>query len=165
MWVRAAMSTFFQFALIGLGAGGAYAICAVGLVQVYRGSGVLNLAQGAFAFLGAILFAHSEEVWHWKALPSGLLAVAAAAAFGVLVQVLVMHPLRSAAVLTRMIATLGVFAIVSEAIPMIFGINIQEATVASFYPSGQVHLGGGVEVPDANLVVVAVTVTLGIQGS
>jgi branched-chain amino acid transport system permease protein len=38
---------FLQFAVLGLGAGGAYAISGIGLTQIYRGSGVLNLLEGS----------------------------------------------------------------------------------------------------------------------
>ena len=45
------MTDFLQFALIGLGAGACYALLAQGAVLIYRGSGVVNFAHGAFAML------------------------------------------------------------------------------------------------------------------
>src|SRR5260221_12731659 len=45
-----------RFALLGLGAGGVYALVALGVVLVYRGSGVLNFAQGAIGMTGAFVF-------------------------------------------------------------------------------------------------------------
>ena len=42
-----------RFAILGLGTGAVYALLAQGLVLVYRGSGILNFAQGAMAMTGA----------------------------------------------------------------------------------------------------------------
>ena len=45
-----------RFALLGLGAGSVYTLMALGLVVVYRGSGVLNFAQGAMGMIGTVTF-------------------------------------------------------------------------------------------------------------
>ncbi len=50
------MSNLLELTLLGLGVGAIYAVLAQGAVLVYRGSGVLNFAHGAFAMLGAYLF-------------------------------------------------------------------------------------------------------------
>ena len=50
------MSTAIGYALLGIGAGAIYALLGQGIVLIYRGSGVLNLAQGAFAMIGAYLY-------------------------------------------------------------------------------------------------------------
>jgi branched-subunit amino acid ABC-type transport system permease component len=47
---------FIAFVLLGLGVGGAYALAAQGMVLIYRGSGVVNLAQGAVAGFGAFSY-------------------------------------------------------------------------------------------------------------
>src|SRR5260370_644474 len=47
------MTNFIQFAIFGLGAGAVYALLAQGVIAVFRGSGVLNFAHGAFAMVGA----------------------------------------------------------------------------------------------------------------
>ncbi len=156
------MWTVLQFALLGLGAGGAYAIAGVGLTQVYRGSGVLNLAHGATALLSATLFVWAYQRWGLPFPVAAALAVVAAGLVGGLVQVVVLYPLRNAAVLIRMIATLGVFAILQEAVPLIFGKNVQDTAVATFYPSGAVDLGHSVSLSYDRLIVVSVTVVLGL---
>jgi branched-subunit amino acid ABC-type transport system permease component len=45
-----------RFALLGLGTGAVYAMLAQGLVVVYRGSGLINFAQGAMAMVGAYCY-------------------------------------------------------------------------------------------------------------
>ena len=49
------MTDLLRFALLGLGTGGIYALLGLGLVVIYRGSGVINFAQSGFALVGAYL--------------------------------------------------------------------------------------------------------------
>jgi len=130
----------FLFALLGLDTGAIYALAGQGLVLVYRGSGVLNFAQGAIAAIGALAYygLHVE---------SGLpVAVAIAAALlisgaaGALMHLLVMRPLRNAPALTRVIATLGVMIALQQAGTIAFGMTIR--TVPSFHPSASMRIGG-----------------------
>jgi len=46
------MQQLFSFALIGVGIGALYAICAQGVVLIYRGSGVVNFGQSGFVLVG-----------------------------------------------------------------------------------------------------------------
>ena len=50
------MNEFLQFALLGLGFGALYALAAQGVVLIYRGSGVINFAQGAMGMMGAFVY-------------------------------------------------------------------------------------------------------------
>ena len=45
-----------RFAILGLGAGAVYGVTALGVVLVYRGSGVLNFAHGAVGMVGVFIF-------------------------------------------------------------------------------------------------------------
>ena len=47
------MKSFVQFLIIGLGAGATYALFAQGAVLIYRGSGLVNFAQGAIGTFAA----------------------------------------------------------------------------------------------------------------
>ena len=156
------MITFLQFAILGLGLGGGYAITGIGLTQVYRGSGVLNLAHGAVAFFSAVFFVWADQVWGLGFVPSAVLAVAIGGAIGGLIELLVMRRLRRAATLVRIIATLGVFAILEQAVPIIFGSNFEEQQVTSFYPSGSFHLGSTLALPYDRTIVVAITLLLAL---
>jgi sulfate-transporting ATPase len=151
------MLQLLQFALLGLGAGGAFAIAGVGLTQIYRGSGVLNLAHGAIAFVAAVLFVRADEDWGLPFALAAPLAILAAAAIGALIQVLVMHPLREAPVLVRMIATLGCFAVLQQAVPLAFGPDFQQHSVGSYYPSGAMRLGRDLALSYDRIVVLVVT--------
>ena len=45
-----------EFAVLGLSVGSLYAIVALGGVVIYRGSGVINFAQGAITLVGAYAY-------------------------------------------------------------------------------------------------------------
>jgi sulfate-transporting ATPase len=153
---------FLQFAVLGLGAGGAYAISGIGLTQIYRGSGVLNLAHGAMAFFSGVLFVWAYQRWHLPFAVAALIAVLAAALLGALVELLVMRNLRDAAPLVRIIATLGVLAILQQAVPLIFGADFQNQNVQSYYPDGAINLGNSVGLTYDRVFVVGVALVLGL---
>jgi ABC-type branched-subunit amino acid transport system ATPase component/ABC-type branched-subunit amino acid transport system permease subunit len=130
----------FLFALLGLGTGAIYALAGQGLVLVYRGSGVVNFAQGAFAAIGALSY---YELHVQAGLPTAVAFLAGlviSGAAGALMHLLVMRPLRSAPALTRVIATLGVMVALQQAGTLIFGTSIR--TVPSFLPSASVQVFG-----------------------
>ena len=101
------MTTAIQFGVLGLGIGALYSLLGSGIVLIYRGSGTVNFAHGAFAMVGAYVFAELQirGVHPWLAV---LAATGAGAALGFLVQNPIMWLLRDGTPLARTIATLGV---------------------------------------------------------
>ena len=74
-------SSFQPFIPIGLAAGGAYALSGVGMVVLYRATGVLNLAFGAIGAMGALIAWSMINTWH---VPGGVAYVACILFGGVL---------------------------------------------------------------------------------
>jgi branched-chain amino acid transport system permease protein len=66
-------SSFQPFIPIGLAAGGVYALSGVGMVVLYRATGVLNLAFGAIGAMGALIAWSMINTWH---VPAGVAYVA-----------------------------------------------------------------------------------------
>ncbi|HVC84834.1 MAG TPA: branched-chain amino acid ABC transporter permease [Solirubrobacteraceae bacterium] len=66
-------SNFQPFIPIGLAAGGVYALSGVGMVVLYRATGVLNLAFGAIGAMGALIAWSMINTWH---VPAGIAYVA-----------------------------------------------------------------------------------------
>lgn len=71
------MNLFFQNVLNGLSAGSVYALIAIGLVLIYRSSGVLHFAHGSFAMVAA--FVAYELHGRGFSLPVAFLGACAAA--------------------------------------------------------------------------------------
>ena len=133
------MSGYVLLAILGLGSAAAYSLLATGLVLIYRASGVLNFAQGAFAMIGGYIF-YEFRVHHGVAyLPSVLISVGAIAILGVLVYLLIMAPLRNASSLVRIIATLGLMLALQAAAQLKYGGFI--TFVPESLPHGLVTVG------------------------
>src|ERR1700722_11117501 len=98
---------YVQLAVLGLVSGAAYALSSIGLVAIFKGSGVLNFAQGAVGMVGTYVYAN--WVVAGKAVWAGLiLGVGTSAIVGFLVFILVMRPLRRRPPMIRMVASFGV---------------------------------------------------------
>jgi branched-chain amino acid transport system permease protein len=131
------MKDVLLFAILGLGAGSAYALIALGIVLIQKGSGAVNFAHGAIAGCSAIFFASATDggMSKWLAL---FLALAMGAGLGVLFYALVMRPLRRAPLLARIVATLGLMIVLSALAVKIWG---SPAVVApSLFPTDSVQL-------------------------
>jgi ABC-type branched-subunit amino acid transport system ATPase component/branched-subunit amino acid ABC-type transport system permease component len=113
--------SFLEFGLLGLATGAIFALIAQGAVLVYRGSGLLNLAQGAFAMVGAYAFYTFHVTWGIPAVLSLILAVCLCAVGGWLMQLLVLRPMHKSSSLTRVVATLGVVIVLQSLAYLIYG--------------------------------------------
>jgi sulfate-transporting ATPase len=99
-----------RFALLGLGAGGIYALLAQGVVLTYRGSGVLNFAHAATGMVVAFgFYAALDAGWPVATAVAG--AVVASATLGLVQYWGVLRPLRNAPPLARLVATLAVMTL------------------------------------------------------
>ena len=119
-----------QFAILGLGTGAIYALLGQGIIVIYRGSGIVNFAQGAMAMVGAFVFwdLHFERGWsYW---PAFVVGVAFVAVIGALTHLLVMRPMRRSSPLARLIATLGLLSILTAAATLQWG-GLQQIVTSS----------------------------------
>ena len=151
------MSDFLRFLLLGLGSGGIYALLALGIVLVYRGSGVVNFAHGGLALVGGAIY---YEFRHAGALVATVVAVAAAAAVAVLVQLLLMGPMRRSSPLARVIATLGVLSVLQAGAERRYGVITRSLT--GFLPSGPVQITDHIIVAADRIWIVGVAIVLTI---
>ncbi|NUT54608.1 MAG: ABC transporter permease [Thermoleophilia bacterium] len=114
------MKDVLLFSILGIGAGASYALIALGIVLIQKGSGAVNFAQGAIAGCSAIFFASATNAGmsSWAAL---FISLAAAAALGIVFYLLVMRPLRTAPLLARIVATLGLMIVLSALAVKVWG--------------------------------------------
>lgn len=129
---------FLLFALLGLGTGAIFSLLSQGLVLIYRGSGLLNLSQGAVAMFGAYIyffFASRLGCTLWLSLIASLFFCAV---LGALIQVVVLRNMRKSSPLSRVIATLGVVLILQSAAYLSFGHD--PLAVPSLFPTKSIYL-------------------------
>src|SRR5580658_9059729 len=112
-----------RFALLGLATGAIYAVLAQGLVLVYRGSGLLNFAQGAMAMVGAYVY-YELSVKAGLPLAVALLgAVLFCAVLGAAIHLVLLGPMQRSSPLSRVIVTLGLLVVFQSAALIVFGVS------------------------------------------
>ena len=149
----------FRLGLLGAASGGAIGLIALGLVLVYRTSGVLNFSAGAVGAFSAYVFSElrDEQGVYWAiALVAGL---ATGAALSTATQLLLSR-LRAASPLAKAIATLGVMTILMSLATALWG--DQERLIGSVFPSSAIGIGGGLAVGRDRLILAGVAIALAI---
>src|SRR5215207_6716315 len=98
---------FQPFIVTGLALGGVYALSGVGMVVLYRTTGVLNLAFGAVGAMGALIAWDLINNSLWPEWPAYGVAVLFAGVITLLYGVLLGPPLAGRDALVKATATLG----------------------------------------------------------
>ncbi len=114
------------FAILGLGAGSLIAGIALGVILTYRGSGIINLATGAIAMIaGYSYWSLKTGVYgaHVPTVPALIVTLIVILIVGVLIEVVVFHPLRTAAPLAKLAASLGILLVAQAGVSLAFGIE------------------------------------------
>ena len=149
------MTNFLQVLLTGLGLGSAYALFAQGVVLIYRGSGIVNFAQGALGMLASyVTFYELRTTNSW---PIGLAIVggiAAAVLVALLFQAVVLRLLTNAAPIVRLISTLGLLIVVQAAVELRYGAS--NIPVQPYLPH-DVFRWGDVVVQEQVLYIIGIT--------
>ncbi|HXA29993.1 MAG TPA: branched-chain amino acid ABC transporter permease/ATP-binding protein [Candidatus Angelobacter sp.] len=146
-----------QAAILGLGIAAVYTLLGQGIVLIYRGSGVINLAQGAYAMVGAFVYYDLRHSDAWGFLPAFAAALVVTGLIGALTYPLVMRPLKNASPISRLIATLGVLIVVQSVGLLRFGSST--VLVPSALPEGVFRIGG-IFVGQDRLILLGVAVVL-----
>jgi sulfate-transporting ATPase len=146
-----------KFGLLGLGPGAMYALMALGLIVIYRGSRVLNLAHGGFAMVGAIVLMETRAA-DWPVPLCLVAAVLVTTLVAVITYVLAVQPVREAGSLVRLASTLGVLIILQSAAQLKYGSLIQ--FTPPLFKTGSVPLPGDLSIGYDRLVLVGVACVL-----
>ncbi|MBK9179135.1 MAG: ABC transporter permease [Acidimicrobiales bacterium] len=170
------MSDYLAFALLGLAGGAAVAMVALGVLVAYKGSGVINFAQGAMAMWATYVFSELRtkgaypfpvpglpDRYHVGTevafVPSLVLALATAALLGLAVHLLVFRPLRRAPVLAKVVASIGVMLVLQSLVLLRF--DDANRRLAPILPNEVVELGS-LKVPRDNLYLAALVVAVAV---
>lgn len=153
----------FGALVFGLAQGGAIALLGAGIVTIHRGSGVLNLAQGALAMFAtyiAVGVAGATGTHPARSLLLGaLVGIIVGAALGVVVDRVAMRPLVGRPAIVRMTATLGVLYILVSLSQLIWGATTR-STPSLFGAGG--HRIGTVVVSNDSIGVALVALALAV---
>ncbi|MBV9381256.1 MAG: branched-chain amino acid ABC transporter permease [Streptosporangiaceae bacterium] len=114
------MLEFLQFTLSGISFGAVYAAVALSLVLIWRGTRILNFAQGAMAmfttYIALEVIRGTGSYWAGFAV-----ALAAGLVFGALAEVTVIRPVEGKPPLNAVIVTIGLLVLVEGLAGIIYG--------------------------------------------
>jgi len=153
-----------SFTVVGIVLGGIFALAAIGLVLIYRVSGVLNFAHGAVAMF-ATFVAYQISVENGAPGWIGLLAaVATGAALGYVIERFTIRPLTGRPALVKVVVTIGWLLVLQTAAGLIWGSTAYHQPVKLVSKSGfKLPLGNVVVGFDQlTTLIVALGLALGI---
>ncbi|MTD54453.1 branched-chain amino acid ABC transporter permease/ATP-binding protein [Amycolatopsis pithecellobii] len=152
-----------RFALLGLATGGIYGLIGLGIVFIYRGSGLLNFAQGAMAMFGAYVYYALTVRFGLPTVVSAVVAILLSAGLGAVIHLFVLRPMRrrNASPLARVIATLSVLLVLQSA--AFLGFGSYPLSVPSLLPTTVVHVfSSRLSISVDRLLILGITVALGL---
>lgn len=135
------------YTVIGITLGGIYALAAIGLVLIYRVSGVLNFAQGAVSMFSAFVAYQVSTVMGYPAAFGLLAAIVAGGAIGYVIERFTIRPLAGRSPLSKVVVTIGWLLVLQTAAGLIWGQTayhrpVQLASVHGFtFPGTSVVVG------------------------
>jgi branched-chain amino acid transport system permease protein len=146
-----------QALVVGIIQGAAYGAVGLGLVLIYKSSGVFNFAQGEFATVAvfALYLLHINGVPYLFAMGGALVA---AVLMGLAVERLIVRPLFDAARVTLLVATAGV-ALLAVGIEIWLGEAKGRPIAAALPKLGRISVLG-VRISDQQLLLVVVLLVL-----
>ena len=112
---------FPGYTVIGITLGGIYALAAIGLVLIYRVSGVLNFAQGAVSMFSAFVAYQVSTVMGAPAAAGLLAAIVAGGAIGYVIERFTIRPLAGRSALSKVVVTIGWLLVLQTAAGLIWG--------------------------------------------
>ena len=132
-----------EILIVGAVSSAIYAMLAVGFTLIFGVARILNLAHGSFYALGAYGAYFFTAHMKLPLLPASLCAIAVVAVFGILVERVLIRPMRHSSLAMLMI-TLAVALVIEQALFLTFGSEYRNvpAFVDTKYTIGGVDIGG-----------------------
>jgi branched-chain amino acid transport system permease protein len=140
---------------IGIATGFVYALVAVGYSLIYRTTGIVNFAQGAFVMVGGMATYSFQKQHHVPYLLAAIGGVLAAAAVGAVLWVALVSPLwrRNSPAVVVILATLVFGELVANSVAK--GISADPQTLPPWIPGFRVPIGDA-SIDGQYVIVVAV---------
>jgi branched-chain amino acid transport system permease protein len=115
------MTEFLQLCFAGLALGSRYALVALGFVIIFKATGVINFAQGAFVTLGAYFAYNFHQTWNVPFAVALAMAVITGGLLGVLVERLLLGRMVGKPVFGIIMITIGLLFVLDQVVPSIWG--------------------------------------------
>lgn len=112
-----------QTGFSGVAVGCKYALIALGFSVIFKATGVINFAQASLVLLGAYLTYQFTTTWDLNFYLSLVLAMAAGALIGVVIEALVLRHMVGEEPATVIMATIGILFVLDNVVTAIWGPN------------------------------------------
>jgi len=149
------LTEFIQATAFGLLIGGVYALFASGLTLIFGVMKVINIAHGALLILGAFLAFTLWDELGIDPLAAILITTPAMFAFGWLLYLTMIRPLRGAPLSSTVLLTFGLALVFEAAMGLIWGNESRSARPSYFDQSFDV---AGIVLPEAQVYACAVAI-------
>ena len=149
---------FIQLTVSGLTTGAIYSLIALGFITIYRASNILNLAQGEFVMLGALCTVFFIEKIGAPYFLAAVSSVALVSIVGLLLQRVVIHPIRNESVLILIMVTIGLSIFMSGSAGILFGPSPK--SLPPFIDAAPIELFGSIRINVQSLFVICATLLL-----
>jgi branched-subunit amino acid ABC-type transport system permease component len=161
------LGVFGAYTIIGLGLGGIFALAALGIVLIYRATGVLNFAHGAMGMFSTfvawqIFYGWPHPAWmpHWAvtaiAIAAGLIF---AVLLGLFLELAVFQWVRNRPPVVKAVITIGVLLALQSAASLIWK-NNQYHLPIYLAPQTATTMVAGVPIGANSIVIVVVALGL-----
>jgi branched-chain amino acid transport system permease protein len=151
------MTELIQTIAFGLLVGGVYALLASGLTLIFGVMNVINVAHGAFLILAAFLTFTLWSELGFDPLAAIVITTPAMFAFGWLVYMLTVRPIRKAPPSSSVLLTFGLALVLEAVMGLIWGNNSHSARPSYFNQSFDIS---GIVLPKAQVFACAVAVVV-----
>jgi branched-chain amino acid transport system permease protein len=149
------MTELIQTIVFGLLVGGVYALLASGLTLIFGVMNVINVAHGAFLILAAFITFSLWSEFGLDPLAAIVITTPAMFAFGWLIYMLTVRPIRKAPPSSSVLLTFGLALVLEAVMGLIWGNNSHSARPSYFNQSFDI---GGIVLPKAQVFACAVAV-------
>jgi branched-chain amino acid transport system permease protein len=142
---------FLNAVINGAGFGSLYGLVALGLVVIFKSTGILNFSAGALLAVGGLVAATFTGLGFWAA---AAVAVVIVAGLGALANVTVLRPLLGRGLFPGVMVTIGLTSILQGSAGIVFG--RQSKFLASPMEEPRFQLAFGTAIPSTLLVAIVV---------
>ncbi len=134
------MELLIQVLIAGITTGSIYALIAIGVVLIFKSSGVINFAQGSMVMVGAFITYALVVQCHIPILVSLLLAFLFSGLIGMIIERSVLRYLTGASLISIIMVTLGISYVMDGGALAAWGSS--NFTFPKLFPSFSIQLGG-----------------------
>lgn len=116
---------FSQLVVTGLVTGSVYALVALGFVLIFKSTSIINFAQGEFVLVGAYVCLWIITSLGVPFIPAIMVTVVASVILGLLVEKLVLRPMIGEPIISVIMVTIGLAALLKSGVAILWGTQIR----------------------------------------